>query len=556
MLEVELVTAHELSRRGGRRHRREDRAGVGPEDRGDALGRSLPHRRHGAPGRLVPGRRERARPPQLSQTRARRPRLKRKGPHRETPPGRDHLDPEAANRGLRRRDEPERGRHRAADRRRHRPRLRPRERVRHGDARVRARRHRSDAQPRGGQRRRRAVRRLGEDRGGSAGPALRPARERSGRRRARREDRRPPRQPARRAGPDRVRGTPADRVQGSGRRRAAAGQGAAPDRAEGDRLDDPDRARPARADHRRPLDRQDGDPDRHDPQPAWLGRDLRLRRNRPEGVERRAGPPAPQGRRRDGLHDHRQRSRLRGRADQVDGSLRRLRHGRALPLLGTPRALHVRRPLEARRRVPADVAAAPPPAGPRGLPRRRLLPPLPSPRAGLQAERRARRRLAHRAAGDRDPGGRRVRVHPDERHLDHRRADLPRVRSLLLGRAAGDQRRHLRLAGRRECADEGDEEGRRPSPARPGSVPEPRGVRAVRLGARRGDPPDARARRENGGLAQPAAVHAVAVRGAGRSDLRGHPRLPLRGADCAGAALPGRAARVPAHRGNRVRRDP
>ena len=85
---------------------------------------------------------------------------------------------------------------------------------------------------------------------------------------------------------------------------------------------------------------------------------------------------------------------------------------------------------------------------------------------------------------------------------------------------------------------------------------EPRGVRPVRLGARRRDPPDARARRADGGVAQPAAVHAVAVRGAGRGDLRGHPRLPLRGADRAGAALPGGAARVPAHRGNGVRGDP
>ena len=40
------------------------------------------------------------------------------------------------------------------------------------------------------------------------------------------------------------------------------------------------------------------------------------------------------------------------------------------------------------------------------------------------------------APDHRDAGRRRGRLHPDERHLDHRRADLPRVRSLLLGRAA------------------------------------------------------------------------------------------------------------------------
>ena len=45
----------------------------------------------------------------------------------------------------------------------------------------------------------------------------------------------------------------------------------------------------------------------------------------------------------------------------------------------------------------------------------------------------------------RDPGGRRVRVHPHQRHLDHRRADLPRGRPVPLGRAPRDQRGHFRL---------------------------------------------------------------------------------------------------------------
>ena len=40
------------------------------------------------------------------------------------------------------------------------------------------------------------------------------------------------------------------------------------------------------------------------------------------------------------------------------------------------RAVHLRRPLQARRRLPPDLAPPAPPAGPRGLPRRRLLPPL------------------------------------------------------------------------------------------------------------------------------------------------------------------------------------
>ena len=148
----------------------------------------------------------------------------------------------------------------------------------------------------------------------------------------------------------------------------------------------------------------------------------------------------------------------RGRADQVHGALRRLRDGRALPLRRRPRALRVRRPDQARVRLPADVAAAAPPAGARGLPGRRLLPPQPPARARRQAQRRARRRVADRAADHRDAGRRRVGLHPDERHLDHRRADLPGAQALLLRRPPGHQRRHLGVArgrlgaGRRRCA--------------------------------------------------------------------------------------------------------
>ena len=72
------------------------------------------------------------------------------------------------------------------------------------------------------------------------------------------------------------------------------------------------------------------------------------------------------------------------------------------------------------------------PPGPRGVSRRRVLPPLAAARARGQAERRAGRRLAHRAAHHRDAARRRVGLHPDQRHLDHRRPDLPRVRPLLL----------------------------------------------------------------------------------------------------------------------------
>ena len=95
--------------------------------------------------------------------------------------------------------------------------------------------------------------------------------------------------------------------------------------------------------------------------------------------------------------------------DQVDRAVRRLRDGRVLPLQGGARADHLRRPHQAGRRLPAALAAAAPPAGPRGLPGRRLLPALAAARACLQAERRAGRRVADGAADHRDAGRRHLR---------------------------------------------------------------------------------------------------------------------------------------------------
>ena len=177
-------------------------------------------------------------------------------------------------------------------------------------------------------------------------------------------------------------------------------------------------------------------------------------------------------------------------------------------------------------RLPADVAAAAPPAGPRGVPGRRLLPAQPPARARGQAQRRPRRRLADRAADHRDAGRRRVGLHPDERHLDHRRADLPRAQAVLLGRAPGHQRRHLGVARGRQRADLADEEGRRPPEDRAVAVPRPRGVRPVRLRPRRRDAEDAGPRRAPGQGAQPERALAAAGRRPGRPGLRRHQRLP------------------------------
>ncbi len=214
--------------------------------------------------------------------------------------------------------------------------------------------------------------------------------------------------PLGRQGRHRVHRAPPGRVQGPGRRPAPAGHPADADRHQGDRLDDPDRPWPARADHRRPPGRQDDDRHRHDRQQQGLRGRLGLRGHRPAHGDRRPARRDARRGRRAGEHDHRGRRRRRGRADQVPRAVRGLRDGRVLPLQGPARPVRLRRPDQARLRVPPDVAAAAPPAGPRGVPGRRLLPAQPPARARGQAQRRPRRRLADRAADHRDAGGRRV----------------------------------------------------------------------------------------------------------------------------------------------------
>ena len=293
------------------------------------------------------------------------------------------------------------------------------------------------------------------------------------------------------------------------------------DRHQADRRDDERRPRPARADHRRPPDRQDVDLHRHDHQQQGQGPEVRLRRDRAAHVHRRGGGAAARRPRRARQHRDRRRAGRRGRADQVPRPVRGRGDRRALALQRAARARDLRRPDEARVRVPADVAAAPPPAGPRGVPGRRVLPALAPARAVGEAVRRARRRLVHRAADHRDAGRRRVGVHPDERHLDHRRPDLPRGGPVPLGRAAGDQRGHLGVARGRLGADDADAEGGRPAAARALAVPRARGVRAVRLRPRRGHAGHAEPRRAARRGAEPGRAPS-----AGRSRTRSRRSTP------------------------------
>ncbi len=57
-------------------------------------------------------------------------------------------------------------------------------------------------------------------------------------------------------------------------------------------------------------------------------------------------------------------------------------------------------------------------------------------------------RLADRSAHHRDPGRRRLRLHPDQRHLHHRRSDILRDRSLQLRHPSRRERRPLGIARR------------------------------------------------------------------------------------------------------------
>ena len=121
-----------------------------------------------------------------------------------------------------------------------------------------------------------------------------------------------------------------------------------------------------------------------------------------------------------------------------------------------------------------------------------------------------RRRLADGAARGRDPGQRRVGLHPDQRDLDHRRADLPRDHPVLPGHPPGGERRPVGQPGRLGGADQGHEEGRGLDQAGAGAVPRDGGVRPVRLRPRRVDPAPAQPRCPADRAAQAAAVSADA----------------------------------------------
>ena len=190
--------------------------------------------------------------------------------------------------------------------------------------------------------------------------------------------------------------------------------------------------------------------------------------------------------RRHGVHGGRRGRCLRPRPVQVPRPLRRLRHGPALDGERRARPDRLRRPVQAGRGLPPGVAAAPPPAGPRGLPGRRVLPAQPPPRAGRQAVRRQRRRLAHRPPGHRDQGRRHLGLHPHQRDLDHRRPGLPPGRPVQVRCAARVRHRPVGVPRGWRRPDQGHEDRRGHAEGRPVPVPRARGVRLARLRARQG----------------------------------------------------------------------
>ena len=151
--------------------------------------------------------------------------------------------------------------------------------------------------------------------------------------------RRRARQPDRRQGPDRNHRAPPGRGQGAGHHPAQVGARAGPDRPQGARRAGPDRPRPARADHRRPPDRQDRRRARHLHQPEGhqqVGQGerealLHLRRDRPEALDRRADRPRARREWRDGIFHRRRRDRVGAGAAAVPRALHRLRDGRIFP---------------------------------------------------------------------------------------------------------------------------------------------------------------------------------------------------------------------------------
>ena len=146
------------------------------------------------------------------------------------------------------------------------------------------------------------------------------------------------------------------------------------------------------------------------------------------------------------------------------------------------------------------------PAGREAYPGGHLLPPLAPAGARRAAEHGRRGRIAHGASHHPDAGGGHLGVHPHQRHLDHRRADLPGDGPLQRGHPAGRQCRSLRFPRRRKGPVEGAASGLGAHAPGARAVPVTGRILPVRVGPRRSDAEADRARQEDRGDPQAAPV--------------------------------------------------
>ena len=193
-------------------------------------------------------------------------------------------------------------------------------------------------------------------------------------------------------------------MKAPGHHPAQVGRRADADRPQGDRRAGAGRPRPARADHRRPPDRQDGRRDRHHHQPEGVnGHDEKSKLYCVYvaiGQKRSTVAQLVRTLEENGAMEYTivvAATASEPAAAAVPRALHRLRDGRVFPRQRHARADRLRRSVEAGRRLSPDVAAAAPPAGPRSLSRRRVLSPLAPARARARKIRRTTKAMGETA---------------------------------------------------------------------------------------------------------------------------------------------------------------